>query len=414
MSVEVPSAWHAHRRQQPSAELTLGEVRVAFGDGTHCAFTDMCSFRGSVYIAFRSSPKGHLVTTDAEIVILRSRDGGERFVEVHRFRLAGRDPRDPHLLVFREKLWVYTGAWLSPDSEYYGFNGDIDINDMLGFAVHSSDGSLWSEPKQLEGTQSHYCWRVAAQGGLAYMSARRRRGFLPGRAESPPEDIECVLLESDDGLRFRVVGFFAEEHADETAFLFEPDGAILGLVRGVPGAPDTRVVRSMWPYNQWERARTGVSVGGPLLFRWNGRVFAGGRRTEGDQTSTWLWELDELEATLTPVLELPSAGDCSYPGPARLRHRFIVLLKSELNCTIQISENRVLIGCWFAGFVQLTHEKGLVCWYSARGDSTTHDIRTAPHDIRIAELTLTTANTAQVAQGDCSSLEENQKDRPRL
>ena len=66
--------------------LELGEVRVAFGDGTHCAFTDMCLFRGSVYIAFRSSPKGHLVTEDAAIVVLRSQDQGESFAEVHRFR----------------------------------------------------------------------------------------------------------------------------------------------------------------------------------------------------------------------------------------------------------------------------------------------------------------------------------------
>jgi hypothetical protein len=273
------------------------------------------SFAGSVYIAFRSSPKGHLVTTDAEIVVLRSEDGGESFAEAHRFGLRGRDPRDPHLLVYRGQLWVYTGAWLCPDAEFYGFSDDIDINDMLGFAVWSPDGSpgSWSEPTQLEGTQSHYCWRVAAQGGVMYMSARRRRGFFPGQAESPPEEIECVLLESDDGLRFRVAGFFAEDYADETAFLFEPDGAILGLVRGVLGAPDTRVVRSAWPYHKWQRARTGVSVGGPLLFRWNGRTFVGGRRTEVERTSTWLWEL-KGDASLTPVLELPSAGDCSYPG----------------------------------------------------------------------------------------------------
>ena len=340
--------------------LELGDVRVAFGDGTHCAFTDMIEFAGSIFIAFRSSPKGHLVTVDAKIVVVRSDDGGDSFSEVYRFGLDGRDPRDPHLLVFRGQLWVYTGAWLCPDAEFYGFAGDgsIDINNMLGFAVHSPDGTSWSEPAQLEGTQGHYCWRVVVQGGAAFMSARRRRGFVPGDAEGPPEEIECVLLESSDGLRFRVAGFFAEEHADETAFLFEPDGSVLGLVRGTPGAPDTRVVRAAWPYSEWSRSRTGVSVGGPLLFRWNGRTFAGGRRTEGEETSTWLWEL-EGEATLTPVLELPSAGDCSYPG-----------------------------------FVQLTHDTGLVCWYSARGTSTTHDIRTAPHDIRVAKVTMDRAAVA--------------------
>ena len=184
---------------------------------------------------------------------------------------------------------------------------------MIGFGVSTADGTAWSEPIQLEGTQSHYIWRVAAQGGTAYMSARRRRGFFPGEVEDPPEEIECVLLESHDGVRWRVAGgCFAESFADETAFLFEPDGSILGIVRGTPGAPDTRIVRAEWPYSdsEWSRARTGVAVGGPLLVRWGGRTIVGGRhRTGGGSTggdvvsTTYLWEL-EGEATLTPLVEV--------------------------------------------------------------------------------------------------------------
>ena len=148
---------------------------------------------------------------------------------------------------------------------------------------------------------------------------------------------------------------FAEEHGDETAFLLEPDGSILGLVRGAPdettpGAEGSRVVRSEWPYREWSRENTGVYVGGPLLFEWAGRYIVGGRHRglgtrETTPSTTFLWELDVDVAELKPLLELPSSGDCSYPG-----------------------------------FVKLSREVGLVSWYS--GDAAGECI------IRVAEVTM--------------------------
>lgn len=347
--------------------LALAPPRTAFSDGSHCAFTDLARFRSHIYLAFRSSPVGHSVDPSGEIVCLRSADDGKSWEPGCRFALPGsRDPRDPHFLVFGDKLFIYTGAWLcgsapAPSAAAVDSMGNIDgglsidINDMVGYAVWTEDGSSFSPPAQLEGTQGHYIWRVAAQQGTAFMSARRRRDFVPGVAESPAADIECVLLTSSDGLRWGVAGMFAEEHGDETAFLLEPDGSILGLVRGAPdettpGAEGSRVVRSEWPYREWSRENTGVYVGGPLLFEWAGRYIVGGRHRglgtrETTPSTTFLWELDVDVAELKPLLELPSSGDCSYPG-----------------------------------FVKLSREVGLVSWYS--GDAAGECI------IRVAEVTM--------------------------
>jgi hypothetical protein len=413
---------------------TLGPVRTAFGDGSHCAFTDLARFGSRIYLAFRSSPVGHSPDPSGEIVCLSSGDDGQNWEPACRFSLSdSRDPRDPHFLVFNGKLFIYTGAWLcnplpgQPASSSGGASVDslgnlsntgwsIDINEMIGFAVWTEDGASWSAPTQLEGTQSHYIWRVAAQQGRAFMSARRRRGFVVGSEEAPAADIECALLTSQDGLAWSVTSLFAEHHGDETAFLLERDGSILGLVRGAPdvdspGSEGSQIVWSEWPYSSWSRHNTGVYVGGPLLFEWGGRYIVGGRHRglvrpshphaprpsspplargslniaqicsylapyvctcmpsstggggcavtahlhvqgtrDSTPSTTFLWELQldgDGAATggaavaaaaggLRPLLELPSSGDCSYPG-----------------------------------YVQLSEAVGLVSWYSgdAQGES---------------------------------------------
>jgi hypothetical protein len=70
----------------------------------------------------------------------------------------------------------------------------------------------------------------------------------------------------------------------------------------------------------------------------------------------------------------------------------------------------------FEGFVQLSYDKGLICWYSARGNSSKHDIRTAPHDIRIAELTIVVTPTPVLGDGSdgASSDEIQTTNHPRM
>ena len=102
---------------------------------------------------------------------------------------------------------------------------------------------------------------------------------------------------------------FQEIAGDETAFLFEPDGSVLGVGRRNGPA---QLLRSKPPYIQWARADLDRSIGGPLLARWGGRYLVGGRKTTpaGPRTSLCWLEGDRL----TEFAELPSDGDNSYPG----------------------------------------------------------------------------------------------------
>ena len=78
---------------------TLTTIRK---DANHNAFTDLCSYAGKFYLTFRSSPDGHGISSDANVVVLSS-DDGRSWSETFTFCVSGRDTRDPHFLVFKDR-----------------------------------------------------------------------------------------------------------------------------------------------------------------------------------------------------------------------------------------------------------------------------------------------------------------------
>ena len=294
--------------------VRVSGIRRAFHNGEHDAFTDLCRFGDRIYLAFRSCPDGHMVHPTARIIVLASDDEGTTWREVHSFGVADRDTRDPHFLVFKGRLFVYTGTWYSgpktiPPSDY-------DLNKHLGYAAWTDDGRRWHGPAMLDGTFGHYIWRASAHGDRAYLCGRRKPQFeVTARGEGL--DVESLLLESDDGLVWRKRGVFQPSRGDETAFLFSADGKGLAIARD-GGGGDAGLLVSSPPYESWERTSLGASVGGPLLAVWRGRHVVGGRKTTADRgPKTSLAWLDG--ATLTEFAELPSGGDNSYPGLVELR-----------------------------------------------------------------------------------------------
>jgi len=327
-----------------NVELRVESVRNIFDDGNHNAFTDLCRFRDDLYLTFRSCPDGHGIFDTSCIVVLRSPDGGE-WEEVFRFDVPLRDTRDPHFLVFQDRLIVYTGTWLVATSD-----GSRDLNDHLGYAAWSEDGANWRGPQWLEGTYGHYIWRAAAHGDKAYLCGRRTREFVPQHmAADASKQRESALLESEDGLVWRTVGLFEDEYGDETAFLFEEDGSILAVARTHGGRP-AQVCRSKPRYKEWTRTALDRYIGGPMLAKWGDRYLVGGRKAidKGNPRTTLYWLVNDQ---LQEITELPSGGDNSYPG-----------------------------------FVELDDTRGLLSYYSSHEGSGGKE---APASIYLAGLSLT-------------------------
>lgn len=290
--------------------LKVDSVRRVFHNGEHNAFTDMVRFQGRLYLTFRSCPEGHMLFPSSRILVMESADGRD-WREVHAFSVKQRDVRDPHFLVFQDKLFVYTGTWYCGDAP----PKTRDMNEMLGFACWSGDGRQWQGPEMLEGTYGHYVWRAASHGGKAYLCARRKKLFpkMEDRAESVPI-VQGALLESDDGIVFRKAGLFTEDYGNETAFQFERDGSIVAVARG-GGERNAELCTAKPPYRKFERRDLGRYIGGPMLERWGDRYLVGGRRKiEKTDPATALYWLDPRKAELTEIATLPSGGDNSYPG----------------------------------------------------------------------------------------------------
>ncbi|MFC1603796.1 hypothetical protein ACFL5F_02105 [Planctomycetota bacterium] len=300
----------------PKVKVT--NIRRVFHNGLHNAFTDLVRFKDNFYLTFRSCPDGHMVHPTSSIIILSSTDT-KQWKQVHRFNVDKRDTRDPHFLVFKNKLFVYTGTWYSGETTLK--YEDYDLNKHLGYAAWSKDGVNWHSPVMLEGTFGHYIWRANTFDGKAYLCGRRKKNFaVAPRGEG--SIVESAMLESDDGLIWRTRALFQETRGDETAFQFEADGSIIAI--GRRGRDNAQLLRSKPPYTQWQRTELDRYIGGPLLIRWGGRYVVGGRKTIGDKGSKtsmyWL-----VNYQLHEFAELPSGGDNSYPGFVELSPKRAVM-----------------------------------------------------------------------------------------
>ncbi len=291
----------------PLPQIKVVSVRRVFDNGEHNAFTDLVRFHSRYYLTFRSCPQGHGVHPTASILVLAS-DDLTHWEPVHRFSVPLRDTRDPHFLIYDDRLFIYTGCWYCGESSPKSY----ELNQQLGYAVWSKDGRKWHGPKMLEGTYGHYVWRAASYGGQAYLCGRRKREFAETktRAERDPL-IESAMLVSDDGLVWKHHALFQQTFGDETAFLFEPDGSLLAVARS-GGGRNAVLCRSKPPYRQWSRKDLGRYIGGPLLVRWGERYLVSGRKTAGGPAVTTLYWLDGDR--LHETISLPSGGDNSYPG----------------------------------------------------------------------------------------------------
>ncbi len=297
---------HAGRAEE-TPDVKITNIRRVFHNGEHNAFTDLVRFREKFYLTFRTCPEGHMVHPTASIIIMAS-DDAQHWEQVHQFRVKHRDTRDPHFLVFRDKLFVYTGTWYSGETTIPVENYDLNLH--LGYAAWSEDGVTWQSPVLLEGTFGHYIWRASTFGDRAYLCGRRKANFEVGpRGEG--ETVESLMLESDDGLIWRKRAVFQEVKGDETAFQFEPDGRVIAI--GRCGGANAQLLLSNPPYTEWHRKDLDRHIGGPLIARWGDRYVVGGRKSiggNGPRTAMY-WLVD---GKLDEFAELPSGGDTSYPG----------------------------------------------------------------------------------------------------
>jgi hypothetical protein len=271
---------------QPKAPELISAIRI-WDSAPHNAFTDLVWFRGNFYCTFREGEKH--VGGDGKIRVLKSRDGIQ-WESAALFEKEGIDLRDPKLSITPDKrIMLHIGGSVYVDDQLQGFKPAVTF---------SSDGKTWMKLSDVNIT-GDWPWRPAWHGN---------RVFVVAYSET------AALYSGTDGINYtRICDLTLDGFANEAAIHFMSGDSMMILIRRDQGSKNAFIGKAVAPYDQWTWAETSWHVGGPALIRTAGnRVYAAGRCWIEGTARTVIGSVED--SGFTPLLTLPSGGDCSYPG----------------------------------------------------------------------------------------------------
>ncbi len=272
--------------------LRLSCVHMIWDQGPHNAFTDLIRWRDRFYCAFREG-SGHAEGLGT-IRVLASGDG-ENWEPVGVLQMEGYDLRDAHLAVTPDdRLMVLGGAAIV----------DEKGRRTGTFAAFSEEGRTYSRP-QIVVAPGRWLWQVTWHKGRAYGVSY----------DGPGERAHSSLLVSDDGITWteHVPALLSKGWPTEATVRFDGD-VLLCLHRRDGEDNSAHLGVSEPPYEDFTWHDLGRYYGGPNLIEVPGIGWIGAGRIIEDQARTVLTAIDADAGTMTPLLELPSGGDTSYPG----------------------------------------------------------------------------------------------------
>ncbi|MCA9186851.1 MAG: exo-alpha-sialidase [Pirellulaceae bacterium] len=296
----VTEAQVATGRVEPEGEISGGlhpeivDVHRIWEAAPHNAFTDLVHWNGALYCAFREG-EGHAGDLGKLRVIVSS--DGEHWKSAAWLSMEQFDLRDAALSITPDnRLMVLGGAQQQRD-------GKRETGTFVSF---SADGQRFTDP-QIVVPPGRWLWRVSWHGDTAY-------GVSYGANDDQPH---TELLSTKDGTTYDVVSqnmFDRGGWPTEARVRFDNDGTAYCLQRrdGDDHSAYFGIAKS--PYEQWQWHDLGVRIGGPNFVKIpSGDWIAAGRLYDG-KVRTELLYLDVAARHVTPILQLPSGGDTSYPG----------------------------------------------------------------------------------------------------
>jgi hypothetical protein len=287
----------------------------------HNENTDLTRWRRAIYFVHRTAGS-QVLGPNSSLRVYRSRDKGRTFkLQAIIPAPADRDIRDPSFYEVGERLYIKAITRLPGFALRDAGAGSISVD------MRSKDGRHWSRPRPI-GPLGWGFWRVVEHDGVYYSAA-----YEDG-------DLQVVLYRSTDGRRWQAGPQIYGVSADtplEAELAFSPSGKrMLALVRmdgndfelfGNRGRLRTKVCWAKRPYRSFScpQELEGVRLDGAVAFYWGERLFVIARKhLPGPETRkrTALYEITgDLEGGPIGIREwgeLPSAGDTSYAGVARI------------------------------------------------------------------------------------------------
>ncbi len=261
--------------------------------GKHNAFTDLIRYKGLWYCAFREA--GDHMRGFGKVRIIASKDF-ESWTSVRLFSERDVDLRDPKLSITpSKKLMLLMGGTRFKDGRYVGRQPRV---------AFSQDGFTWTTPEQVL-SEGDWLWRVAWFEGRAYGITYRIKSKTVW---------EVFLVAGKNGTDYdEVCKLAVPGKPNEATIRFFANGEAMILIRREGRDKKGWIGRSRRPYEKWMWHSAGFRLGGPnFIILSDGSAWAATRLIKGNDARTVIARIGNK--SLEPVLELPSGGDCSYPG----------------------------------------------------------------------------------------------------
>ena len=266
----------------------------------HSAFTDLIVFKGLYYCTFREG-SGHIPGLNGLIRVLES-DDAQHWRSVALLDEPHVDLRDPKLSITTDqRLCINLGG-----SFYHG-KTRLKMESRVSFS--DSKGRNFSPPQAIPmpagiHTEMDWLWRITWQDGLAWAAVQQ----VP---TGQPRTLQ--LVRSRDALNWEGVHTMQVPFPSETTLRFLHDGRMLALIRRSGPSPSVGWLGlSKPPFTDWQYRELDLPLGGPNLVQLPGGRWLAATRGTGDKMRLGLLDVDK--ACFTPLVDLPSGGDCSYAG----------------------------------------------------------------------------------------------------
>lgn len=318
-------------RLKSGNQMQLLKIDAIHQNKHHNAFTDLIEYKGQYFCCFRQA--SNHISPDGFIQILVSNDL-ENWQKLPSIRRYLADLRDPKLSIHPDGKLLLTYYRKQYDTK----SACIANENCIQF---SQTGESWSQPR-IYAQNNWWLWRHRwfnqTALGIAYNRAQNTVHLYQGDPLRQFHKIKDPLFSLD---------LNGKGYPNESDICFLADGTAICILRRDADSYSAQLGIAKPNYQQWQWFDLAEYIGGPNIIELtNGKIIIAGRRwTKTARLSTWIFELDLTDKKLIPLIELPSAGDNSYPAMLEKNANLYVSYYSQhenKKCSIYIAKLSLL------------------------------------------------------------------------
>lgn len=287
--------------QQPE----IVSVQKIWDKGGHHAFTDLARFKNLYFICFREAKDANAPDGIIRIMISST---GVNWVDYAEVSESGVDLRDPKLEVTPDGKQLYLSCAAV-------FEGNIKgVKSRQPRYAKTTDGKVWTPTQKLLAV-GDTLWRCTVNPADQKFYGVSFNMFPTTGGPRPEPEWSLKSYTSSDGSVWQLSSIMqVPNQPNETTLRFLKNGTALALVRREAGDKRGYIGSATAPFREWTWTPLTTVVQGQNFIELPDGTLIAGSRGLGATPGPHMVLFSMTATSLSPILELPSGGDCSYPG----------------------------------------------------------------------------------------------------